>query len=58
MGGTPTWRHERTGGVYATLMTAERESDHEPMLVYRSVDDGTVWVRPAEEFFDGRFKRV
>ncbi|MEO3997200.1 hypothetical protein [Mesorhizobium sp. CAU 1732] len=28
------------------------------VAIYRSVDDGSLWVRPREEFEDGRFKAV
>jgi hypothetical protein len=42
------YRHYK-GGVYepATL-----EEDHVPMIVYRAVADGAVWVRPKAVFFE------
>lgn len=30
--------------------------DMEPVVVYYSVKDGSVWVRPQKEFEDGRFE--
>lgn len=28
------------------------------LIVYRSLSDDTLWVRPESEFMDGRFERV
>lgn len=53
------WKHVKSKGVYTVLHShATREHDLEPVTVYQALRDGTVWVRPAEEFFDGRFEEV
>lgn len=50
------WKHLKSGGLYVVLHDdATREDDLEPVVVYQAVDGGRIWVRPAIEFFDGRF---
>ena len=39
------------GSVYETLLQATEESTGRAMVAYRSLDDGRVWVRPYDEFF-------
>jgi hypothetical protein len=53
------WRHKVRGTRYVHVTDAVRESDLEPMTVYKSVDgDNRVWVRPTSEFMDGRYEYV
>lgn len=47
--------HKKTKQEYRVLMLAVREADLAPVVVYCGLD-GTIWVRPASEFFDGRFE--
>lgn len=59
----PRWRHVKGGGVYEELarghlQISDTEWDEKPCVVYRSVTSGSVWVRPSDEFEDGRFERV
>ena len=51
------WEH-RKGGRYVILHHAIREATMEPVVVYQNIQDCSIWVRPAGEFFDGRFKTV
>lgn len=56
-------RHVKRGSTYevvgqAMLQTSAPLTDMETMIVYRSLDDGRLWVRPSTEFEDGRFERV
>lgn len=58
------YRHIKTGGVYEVLALARIEATLRDVVVYRHVNavtwsptpgPGNVWVRPADEFCDGRF---
>lgn len=53
------WRHTKSGHHYRMLGIAIRETDLVPVVMYREIDHfsevGPVWVRVADEFFDGRF---
>ena len=58
------WEHKK-GGVYkllneATLKIDEtsQDWDDEIVIIYKSVDNGELFVRPKKEFFDGRFVKV
>lgn len=54
------WFHKKSGGFYRVLhYNAHREEfgfkDEGLAVVYQSLDDPTVWIRPHAEFMDGRF---
>ena len=55
------WRHVIRGTTYRVLFEAAKAQssivilEDMTMVVYQGEDDGLVWVRPAKEFFDGRF---
>lgn len=54
----PTHRHVKTGGLYMLRhMKATIEATMTPAVVYEAMD-GTLWVRPATEFWDGRFAPI
>lgn len=50
----PTHRHLKTGGLYRVLLKGKIEADLTEAVAYEA-QDGTVWIRPAAEFYDGRF---
>lgn len=58
------YEHTKRGTRYAVLDPAARFQtshpigDNERVVVYRDIVSGELWVRPAAEFFDGRFRLV
>jgi hypothetical protein len=50
----PTHRHRKTGGLYRIVTEGWIESSKIRCVVYEDKDHCT-WVRPAAEFYDGRF---
>lgn len=54
----PIYKHVKSGGDYSLLLNARIEATCEHVVVYRGVEQGDIWVRPASEFFDGRFTLV
>lgn len=51
-------KHLKTGGMYVVVCEAVIEATMTKAVVYRSIKDDCVWVRPASEFCDGRFVGV
>jgi hypothetical protein len=57
------WRHKKRGTVYRELgrgfasIAAMPIEDHTAVVVYQGLD-GTIWVRNAVEFDDGRFEPI
>lgn len=45
----------RDAGTYRIIAQARIESDLSQVVVYQSEKDGSVWIRQAPEFCDGRF---
>ena len=55
--GTAPWKathRHRKGGLYRVVGPAILEADRSAVVIYDDAE-GTVWVRSADEFNDGRF---
>lgn len=52
------WFTHRKGGVYRVIATGLIEATLEPCVVYKAEQGGRVWVRPYDEFNDGRFTLI
>lgn len=51
----PTHRHGKTGGLYRLVPGYVQIEATNTTAVCYEAQDGTIWVRPATEFHDGRF---
>lgn len=40
------------GGIYKHLYTATYSENLEEMIIYQSLKDGKIWVRPSKRFFE------
>jgi hypothetical protein len=62
--GGERYRHKKRGTTYQVIGVASSQVVGEPIgegsqaVVYRSEDDGSLWVRPYDEFHDGRFEQL
>jgi len=63
------WRHKKRGTTYEVITDSaslqcsaapefEKMFDDDVFTVYRSEQTGAVYVRPTEEFLDGRFEKL
>lgn len=50
------WRHKKSGGLYTIIGEAIIESTMQRATIYKSLHDDKVWIRPKDEFHDGRFE--
>ena len=50
--------HIKSKGLYERICQARRHSGFSrgEWVVYRSMSTGAFWIRPAHEFYDGRFQ--
>lgn len=49
--------HIKSGNFYRFITEALREEDQIPLIVYQSIGDGKIWVRPKSEFYS-RFHSI
>lgn len=63
------WKHLKRGTLYSTLTRTahfqwsarpdiEKALDGVDLCIYRHIDTGNYYVRPNDEFMDGRFEKV
>jgi hypothetical protein len=52
------YRHTKSGCIYEAICNATIEKTGALAVVYRNIETGESWVRPAVEFYDGRFDRT
>jgi len=45
------WKHYK-GGLYETVEVVFDSRDAMPLVLYRSLENGQLWVRPIKEFFE------
>ena len=50
------WRHKK-GGEYRIICVAYREQSMEMEVVYKDTQQPVTYIRPLDEFMDGRFTR-
>lgn len=53
------YQHVKTGGLYIVLENdAFLEKSVEQCTIYKSLQNGKIWIRPYTEFWDGRFRCI
>lgn len=52
------WRHRKTGHDYRIIGFCLIEKTLTPAVMYARVGELTTFIRPCDEFFDGRFRQV
>ena len=53
------WKHVKSGRLYIIIdPRAKYEETGNRCVVYKSLITGQVWVRPLDEFMDGRFVNI
>lgn len=51
------YKHKK-GGIYEIISEGKHSETLENLIIYKSCDDDSVWVRPKKMFFDGRFEEI
>ena len=62
------WKHVKSGGEYEVVgigrLQVNGELDMTECVVYKSLEgsgdfpSGSIWVRPVQDFLDGRFMKI
>jgi hypothetical protein len=57
------YKHKKRNSVYSiltigTFQCSDKNLDNTEVVIYRDIKDLKIWVRPKDEFFDGRFEEI
>ncbi len=58
------YRHKKRGTIYDIVGGGIAQAsnapiqDGDPVVVYQSIDNDQIWIRPVAEFYDGRFETL
>ena len=57
------YRHKKRGSTYQVIGIGDLQSsipieEGTKLVLYKCEEDDRIWVRPAIEFFDGRFEKL
>lgn len=51
-------RHKKKQTTYQVLSVGVHTETQEELVVYVSLQDGKIWIRPLSMFVDGRFEEI